>query len=1160
MKKRITAMILSIATFLSPASLAGFASAGGWNTNLKDAVSTTNMPAKLTESADGVSVTGTTGVDALAVSKTKTEGNFILESDVTFTGGNVANLIFGAESSSTSENSFIFKLDRNNRSETKIFCFSSSRGFPTIAVNNGNSFTLNKESYHMKVVVMDGSCAVYVDDILVCSSALPDYYSDGYLGFGTAERSTAVFQNTVYTDLGSKKLAKITDIQVDGMILTPSYTEEVTAYGVLAVPYETESIKITVTLSEGEGVLTVNGKSAKSGIPSKVPLNVGKNLITVLLTDVKEGIGIPVTVSVTRNAKGNVYKTEDYRDQYHFSPQEGWLNDPNGLIYFNNQWHLFYQYIPLTTAHSDAQKHWGHAVSDDLVHWEDLPVALAPDKELGSIWSGSAVADPENKSGLFPGKSEKNLMAFFTHRADNGVQVQSVAYSSDGGITWTKYKNNPILTAKDDPLGDGAFRDPNVFWCEQMNTYLMVIAGGPLRIYSSDDLLHWKFESGYDNNHSQYRPSGVGSIYSECPDLFPLAVDGDTDNVKWIYTGAGEWYMIGDLKKVDGRICFVPDSNEHYSLKFGPDAYAGVTFKNAPGGRVVMVSWMANWGYANFMPTDPWNGTFTLCYELTLKKTNRGLRIFQNPVKEYESLRGKPLIDAKNTVIKEKGENLLDGCRSDQFELVAHLKPGSGVTEVGFKIFRGSNSEMIVKYNPKTSQLTLDRGNVSDVKPGSYAGNTISSYTVTKNADGSVDLRIFADWGSVEVIAGDGQSYASQLIFPDFACIGMEAYSKGGDTAADIAVYPLDTIWRSEESAEITGVYLDVKKDTVFKVGQEFTIHARVANLAADQQVGWTVTNPDKAVEIVAQDAYSITLKVVANGSFSVGAKTKDGSKETAVTLLAAENTFKTNLTDWSTSGNGSWSEVAGGYQGSTGGDGFSIGSERFEKNFRLELDVTMLSGTAFGIVFHSTSDPGSGCYMVNFDLTDPELGHRFRWTEFPYRGDSSNNAQKLFSDSVTPELGKTYHIVLTYQDGKLTYVFDGVTIFEEETDKNPAVSFTGGQIGVMGYNSTFVVNNVYVYTDAQPGPGDDDPSGDVPPANTDAPANTGTPTNPDTPADTDKPADADTNPENKPNTDDIGSGGTNAATVIAIAVGAAVIVCGAAAAVILVGKKKKKQ
>ena len=368
MKRKLLAIFLSAATLMTAVQFPVLASPSDWSTNLEGLTATTNKPARITYGEGGVTLTRINENDGLAISKTKTGGNFTFESDITFVSGNVANLIFGAESSSTAQNSFIFKLDRNNRNETKIFCFSDSRGFPTIASNNGNSYPMNETSYRMKVVVLDGICAVYVNEIMVCSTTLPNYYKDGYLGIGAAEGSKVTFQNTRYTDLGNKSFAKITDIKVEGSVLTPAFTESVAAYGVLAVPNEQTSAKITVTLSEGAGELTVGGKKAESGKAVEVPLQVGKNIIPILLTDEGSGFGIPVTVSITRKEATDSYRTEPYRGQYHFSPLEGWLNDPNGLVYYKNQWHLFYQYIPLTTAHSDAEKHWGHAVSDDLVH------------------------------------------------------------------------------------------------------------------------------------------------------------------------------------------------------------------------------------------------------------------------------------------------------------------------------------------------------------------------------------------------------------------------------------------------------------------------------------------------------------------------------------------------------------------------------------------------------------------------------------------------------------------------------------------------------------------------------------------------------------------------------------------------------------------------
>lgn len=495
MKRTILTLTLAVILLIGVVPLTVFAD-GGWNNNLGTMTPVESQPAQLEEGDNGVTVSKTTGWDAIAISNTKTKGDFMLETDVTFVSGNVANLVFGAEQYTTAQESFVCKLDRNNRGETKIFCFSDSRGYPTIAHNNGNAYPMNEGSYRMKIVVLDGVVTVYVGDMVVCSAELPDYYKDGYLGIGAAEGSVVTFQNTVYTDLSAEKIARITDISVDGLTLFPEYSEGTVEYTVLDVPADRNSVNLTVALSEGRGELTINGKSAEGGKAVEIPLTNG---------------------------------------------------------------------------------------------------------------------------------------------------------------------------------------------------------------------------------------------------------------------------------------------------------------------------------FANAM-----------------------------------------------------------------------------------------------------IQLT------------------------------------------------------------------------------------------------------DSESDT--------------------------------------KTSYSV--------SFS---------------QAAAGDTFKTNLTGWTNMGEGTWSTAAGGYQGVTGWDGFAVAEQVVEGDFKLEMDVTMLAGTAFGIIFNSTENPAEGSYMVNFDYKDAAHGQKFRWTEFPYRGDSSNNAETFFADSLTPELGKTYHVELTYQDGKLTYVFDGITIFDKVSDGNADVSFTGGRIGVMGFNSTFVVNNLYVESLAE----DDKPIEDEKPVGT---------------------------------------------------------------------------
>ncbi len=1003
------------------------------------------------------------------------DDSFVFETDVKYVKGDCLGLMFGAQTKDSRDNAYIFYMNRTGGGgnwwdrDTRFWKFNVGAGDTLFSndnvgdLNSTDLFEMNKEDYKLKIIVNNDYFFAYIDGKLVHQFYLPNYQG-GYLGMRID--GSAYFQNTKVTKTDAEEIAEILDVQVEGHKLTPEFSKMDKEYSILAVDHDVESVKIAATYTGENASLLINGEAAQSDQAVEVPLEVGRQIIPIKLTDSKMGTEYEVTISIYRKESPDQFRTEPWRDQYHFSPLEGWINDPNGLIYYNDQWHLFYQHIPLTTVHDDYAKHWGHAVSDDLVHWEELPVALAPD-ELGSIWSGSTVDDPENKSGLFSGKSPNNLLAFFTHM--NGYQVQSVAYSEDGGVTWKKYDKNPILTQEDDPLHDGAFRDPNVFWCEQAGKYLMVVAGGPLRIYSSDNLLDWTFESAY-GGAAEYRPAGVGSINSECPDLFPVPVDGDPDNVKWVYTGAGEWYIIGDLEQqeINGRLswCFVPDDDfmdENGNVRTqrltmgGTDSYAAVSFKKGPEGRVVMIGWMANWGTIKNAPTEGWNGTYTLCYDISLKTTPEGIRLYQTPVKEYEKLRQEPLFDQDGVVIQDGGSNPLEGLRSDQFELLAHLEPEESVTEVGFKVFQGTDQEMVIRYNPQSGALTLDRSRV----PG-FGGSF--SHNLRKNEDGSVDLQIFVDKGSVEVIPNGGQLYGSVLVFPNAAGIGMEAYSVGGDTTGDITIYPLSSIWREETAGESepSQVILSAEEGQSVLVGEEMTIYARVMPDAAPQAVDWKIEDEQGLVKVLSQNDNSITLMAAAEGDFSVTASAQGGKVSKTINLNAMENPFKTNLTGWKVSGGGNWTLVPGGYQGvSLSGDVFTIGQETFDNGFHMEFDVTVLEGTAFGVIFNAGDNPGSESYMVNFDFGTDQMGQQFRWTEFPYQGSVSDHAVAKFDDTYRPEIGKEHHVEITFLDGKLTYIMDGHTIFDQVPAKNS--KYTGGHIGVIGFKSTSIVNNLYV-------------------------------------------------------------------------------------------------
>lgn len=1020
--------------------------------------STTEKPVAASFSNGTVSIAPNGSNDALMLSHVKTDRSFVVETQVTFNEGNVANLVFGAPGTDTLTDAMIFKMDRTNRSETKVFCFNGDRGWATVVANNGAAYALDKTTYKLKVVVLDNVCTIYVDDMIVGSGELPSYYNVGYLGIGGANQSTVTFGATDITMLGNYSPADITNISVEGMALTQPFADGVKlgvrTYGVMPVSNETTSVRISATKSAGDGELRINGQAAASGEYVTVPLSVGRNIIPVEIVEPNTGIGTPMTVIVTRKPIDSEYMTEDYRNQYHFSAMQGWINDPNGMIYFNDQWHLFYQAVPLKgTVGDDHDKHWGHAVSDDLIHWEELPMALAPDAN-GSMWSGSCVDDPRNVSGLFAGPSSNNLIAYYTNCAKDYTQTQCMAYSSDGGVTWTKYSGNPILTGANDPLNDGGFRDPTVFWCEEMSTYLMIIAGGPLRIYSSNDLIHWNYESGNTG------------INAECPDLFKLPIDGNPNNVKWVFTGAGKWYILGDLKRVGGKITFVPDDGTRHDLTMGIDSYAAVSFKNAPNNRVVTIGWMANW-QSLVEIGDIWYGNMTLLYDMSLKSTANGLRIYQTPVPEYASLRQEPQAELEDVVITADNK-LLDSCFSDQFELVAHLKPSANVTEIGFKVLEDSQHEMLITYDPRTSKLKLDRTNASAVYVNSngYYNHLTTEHVISKNADGSVDIRIFVDRGCVEVVASNGQIYGAMLVLPSFTSCGVSVYSKGGNTTADIAVYPLDTIWRETESTNINGVYLDIAAngDGVIKENENVTIHSRVDSPYASQKVTWSLDDPDEIVTIVSHTDNTITIKATDSGRFTLTATAADGVHKVSVPI--ATQSEMSNIGGWQVSGDGSWAVTENGIYGKTGVDGFYMSDIYLSGDFRLDFDLRMLSGNAFGVVFNAQSQnaPGRASYVVNLDLSDSVYGNQFRWFEFPW-GSAGDVAVNRFSDSFKPAYNVTYPVTLSVIDGKMTFIVDGQVIFENAVDGDGTYRYTNGYIGFMGCLSDFIVNNVRLQT-----------------------------------------------------------------------------------------------
>ena len=458
---------------------------------------------------------------------------------------------------------------------------------------------------------------------------------------------------------------------------------------------------------------------------------------------------------------------EKFRPQYHITPAENWLNDPNGLVYYKGRYHVFYQYNPNTKFPGD-DKWWAHVSSTDLVHWEDEPVALCPD-EFGSMWSGSAVVDHNNTSGLFD-KDGSGLVAFYTCTSPESQQ-QCMAYSLDEGKTWIKYNGGrPVITVDDDPLRQHDFRDPKVFWHEESGRWMMIVGGGPLRFFSSENLKEWK------------REGAMPELHTECPDLYKMKVE-ETGEYKWVLSRAAVWYMVGDFKEVDGLWQFVPESgNRKYN--FGQDIYAGQTFSDT-GERRILIEWMVDAGYSWSVGqvTDPWNGALALPYELTLHKEGENYLLHSSPVKELEALRKDALcIDANTSSFKTP----------DIYELDAKidLKDSKGASVA---LVAGDGKKTVFSYSAETKTFTLDRGNSGIIPTPRFADlNTAEAETGIS----ALDIRIFVDRSSVEIFVNDGRYVFTSLVFPEKEFSSAEISSLGGDIQVkELTVYPLESIY-----------------------------------------------------------------------------------------------------------------------------------------------------------------------------------------------------------------------------------------------------------------------------------------------------------------------------------------------------------------------------
>ncbi len=484
---------------------------------------------------------------------------------------------------------------------------------------------------------------------------------------------------------------------------------------------------------------------------------------------------------------------QTYRPQYHFSPLRNWTNDPNGPVYFDGEYHLFFQYNPL----GDLWGHmsWGHAVSPDLIHWKELPVALAEEGGV-MIFTGSTVVDRRNTSGFCESGSTCLVAIYTGHtpqtKTRKALQTQNLAFSNDKGRTWTKYRGNPVLN-----LNMSDFRDPDVFWSEAGKRWVMAVSlpdDHKIRFYGSADLKTWR-------QLSDFGPAGAISGQWECPNMVQLPVDRDPKKTRWVLKvglnpgglqgGSGEQYFVGQF---DGTT-FSNENNGSLALwsDYGKDCYCALTFNDLPPAKVpVMIGWMSNWQYAAKLPTRPWRGQMTIPREIALRTFPEGIRLVQRPAQPIADLDEKHQ-SWKGSTAEVNQAIARNPIRSHSFRLDAQFDVGVGTGDVGLKLFTKGASYTTVGFDARRSEVYFDRTHSGVTNFSKDFPTKVSA--PLRLSSSKLRLEILADRNSIEVFADGGHIALTDLVFPEEDAFGIETFSSSGASRVEVEGWTLRSIW-----------------------------------------------------------------------------------------------------------------------------------------------------------------------------------------------------------------------------------------------------------------------------------------------------------------------------------------------------------------------------
>lgn len=562
-------------------------------------------------------------------------------------------------------------------------------------------------------------------------------------------------------------------------------------YLLLPVQESTDDARINV-LVDGNVAETIYVRLAKSKTDYTVPFD----LTPYKGHDVMLDVVIPQSRGSVREAKddacwrgivlADTFDTanrEKYRPAFHHTPRYGWMNDPNGMFYKDGRWHLYYQYNPYGSKWQNMT--WGHSVSDDLVNWEHLPEAIRPNG-LGSVFSGSCAVDHDNTAGF----GSDAVIALYTSAGTS--QMQSLASSTDDGLTFNIYPSNPVLTLESEA------RDPKVFWNDSTKEWNMILAHAldhEMLIFTSPDMKSWTLQSSFGKGLG-----AQGGVW-ECPDLFELPVAG-TDEKKWVllcninpdgpFGGSGTQYFVGDF---DGKT-FKADTDAAGNvstkwLDYGKDHYATVTWSDAPDGRRVALGWMSNWQYAADVPTMQFRSANILPREMGLFRAPDGeVYASSAPSPELEALRGKLAAKVKKTTVGRKARSFaLPSENGGICEILMDIEASKAKT-VNVVFSNSQGEKVVMQYDPAAATLSFDRtqSGITDFSEG-FPAVTV---TPTHEASGRIALRIFVDRSSMEVFGNDGEFVMTNLVFPRTPYTALSVSAEGGNAKVEnLRIYSL---------------------------------------------------------------------------------------------------------------------------------------------------------------------------------------------------------------------------------------------------------------------------------------------------------------------------------------------------------------------------------